>query len=495
MDSISGISIYDDQPAIEDREITGTSLEGRGIAETGAPRSVSAPVETTADSVISTEDSTSISDEAQEERTRRSGQPGAGAKAADPGTNEIRPDMAAPASAPAEGKAPASKVGEAATADKKKEYYEKYAADLGGSIGGDGKRKPLNDEQKKILAEGLSRYDSSVLDKLKEMGIKFDIYDTKNPPPGGYPKGSILDDSGTWEDNKAGYYARDSKTVCLRQDSFEGGMKEDTLNTISHETAHGVDDLLEADQPSGGYMGNEMMSFKDETLKMLYAAYNQRCDTYENDASSQAGTGLAGIGGIQDGKGAVNESKNPNWSSYARTNESEYFAEGMMKYTAGKDSREAFKNADPDLYGFVEKKMDQAKDPMPEYKEPPPPPPPTPEQAKKFREMFSLPSEVSDALISGNVKEMKEIMSDFPDYLKQGSFGGIHPLYAAAIGEKPKEMLTFLVGQGLDVNAKCMGDKTVLELVREAGRKDVEEILKSLGAKDSKDAQSGAKDR
>ncbi len=157
-----------------------------------------------------------------------------------------------------------------------------------------------------------------------------------------------------WEDNKAAYYAREDKTVCLRQDSFEDKRKDDTLNTITHETAHAVDDLLEADRPSEGAPVADMMSFNDETLKKLYESYNERCN---NHAKVSMGGFFGGADGMQGGRGTGEQVKNPQWSDYARTNESEYFAEGMMKFTAGGEAREGFKKADPGLYDFVEKKM------------------------------------------------------------------------------------------------------------------------------------------
>ncbi|MDQ7822276.1 MAG: hypothetical protein RDV48_05730 [Candidatus Eremiobacteraeota bacterium] len=471
MDSISGYSSYNYQPAMESGNIDSEIDPGE-----------SSPSEDTSEGApASTADNAGISEEAREEKSKPSGQSGAKDILSWFGDSGDKKDMADEKSNPAEGKAPAAKKEDGATAKKDMEFYEKMASELGHSVGGDGKQKPLSDDQKRILAEGLSRYDSGVLDKLKQIGMKFDIFDTKNPPPGGFPKGSVLDDTSKWEDNKAGYYSKDSKTICLRQDSFEGGMKEDTLNTITHETAHAVDDLLEADYPSKESPTSEFMSFKDETLKSLYNSYNERCDNYSREGISRIGFPSATAGDAQGGSLAGEQKENPQWSGYARTNESEYFAEGMMKYTAGGEAKEGFKKADPDLYAFVEKKMDQAKGPLPEYKAPPPP---TPEQARKMREAFSLPSEVSGALLTGNMEETKKILGEFPDYLKQGSFGGIHPLYAAAFGEKPKEMLAFLAGQGMDINAKAMGGRTVLEMAQEAGRKEVVEILRSLGAKD-----------
>jgi hypothetical protein len=377
---------------------------------------------------------------------------------APPGSSTVDPPSSLQAVSTGENRTRAAGSGTAKATGRDMEYYNKTAAEMGHTVGADGKQAALSGEQRNILAAGLSRYDPAVLDRLKEMGLKINIYDHTKAPEGGFPNGGpdgFLGEKNTWKENVAGYYERDSKTLCLRRDSFSKGMNNDSLNTITHETGHAIDDMLEADYPGSGR--GDLMSFKDKKLDGLYNKYMERTATPHPGAND------------------------PLWSDYARTSSSEYFAEGTMKYVAGGKDRESLKKADPGLFSYVQQKLDRARGPLPEYKAPPPP---TAAESRKFREMYTLPGDFTGAMLTGNKEEAKKLVAEFPDFLKKGpAFGGLSPVTAAMMGEKPKEMLEFLIASGADINAKDANGQTTLQVLQEAGRNDLVQILRAHGAR------------
>ncbi|GEM_PF-1452937 len=340
-------------------------------------------------------------------------------------------------------------------------YFENLAQTLGHSVGPDGKEMPLTDEQKLTLAKGLSRFDRKALERLKEMGMKINIYDHKNPPPEGFP-GGPLDDKSTWEANKAGYYQRDKKLICLRADRVNKDSPEDQIGTITHEIGHAVDDLLEADEPSGSLLSTNLLTFDDKRIKDLYDKYMER--------SKELSFG----------------SLNPVWSDYAMKNEQEYFAEGVRMYTAGGKDMEILKTKDPELYKYVEEKLSKAESPLPEYKPPEfKPIEMTEADIESFRKRFAVPQNISEAILTGNVESLKELITKYPDMVKQGIMGELTPMHVVVNGGiHSKEIVELLIGAGADINAKDSAGNTPLKLATMSGETEIAEILKAHGAKE-----------
>jgi len=216
-----------------------------------------------------------------------------------------------------EGPAEASSVGSV-----NPRYYD-IAAQMGRSIDSRGREVPLDREQLSILAASLSTYDLSTLKNLQQEGLRIRLYDTENPPAGGYPGGAS-----SWESSTLGTYRGNEKLISLRQKDFRGGLTGDVQDVVHHEMGHAVDDMLYADTANG----REMATEHDPYMKQLYQNYLERTDSNQ---------------GYQ-------------WSKYARTNVKEYFADGVEFYMGSPEKREALRQKDPALYAQVENMLGRA---------------------------------------------------------------------------------------------------------------------------------------
>jgi hypothetical protein len=209
--------------------------------------------------------------------------------------------------------------------DPKMAKFEELAGRIGSSIGADGKSAPLTSEQRYLLAGALSRFDPATVRNLIDSGITIKLVDENNPPKGGYPGGRD-----TWVEGGQGYYTLKDKTIVLKQSDFAQGGNIIVVDTIHHELTHAIDDML---QPDTASQVNDF-SEKDPRINALFKEYTKR---------------------IEDDPGAA-------WSRYAATNVQEYLAEGVMKYLGGDRAKAMLKEADPNLYAYVEKVLAKSTD-------------------------------------------------------------------------------------------------------------------------------------
>ncbi|MGV8118775.1 MAG: zinc-dependent peptidase [Candidatus Xenobiia bacterium LiM19] len=202
------------------------------------------------------------------------------------------------------------------------QYYN-IASQMGRNIDANGREVPLSREQQTILAASLSKYDLSTLQNLQQEGLRIRLYDSENPPAGGYPGGQP-----EWDRNTLGLYRGNEKLLALRQKDFQRGLTSGVQDVVHHEVAHAVDDMLYPDSARG----REMSTENDPYMRQLYSNYKNRT------ASNQ---------GYQ-------------WSNYAKTNVKEYFADGVEFYMGGPEKRETLRQKDPELYAQVEQMLGRA---------------------------------------------------------------------------------------------------------------------------------------
>ncbi|MHC9543428.1 MAG: zinc-dependent peptidase [Vulcanimicrobiota bacterium] len=202
------------------------------------------------------------------------------------------------------------------------QYYN-IASQMGRNVDASGREVPLSREQQTILAASLSKYDLSTLQSLQQEGLRIRLYDSENPPAGGYPGGQS-----EWDRNTLGLYRGNEKLLALRQKDFQRGLTNEVQDVVHHEVAHAVDDMLYPDSARG----REMSTENDPYMRQLYSNYKNRT------ASNQ---------GYQ-------------WSNYAKTNVKEYFADGVEFYMGGPEKRETLRQKDPELYAQVEQMLGRA---------------------------------------------------------------------------------------------------------------------------------------
>jgi hypothetical protein len=351
-----------------------------------------------------------------------------------------RETRAGTASAPAAGTA-------APSADPALAPYERLAAVMGRNVDSKGKQTPLTKEQKHILGTALSGFDSATVENMNRLGVKIRIYDPEKPPPGGFPGQE------KWNTQPGGrtlaFYNSPSKTVCFRQDSFTQGIDEGELGTMRHEFGHVVDDMLAADNPADKTYAKNM-SISEKRLGSAYKDYMERADT----------------------PSALSD--DPSWRDNAYRGDFEYWAEGVRLYTGSDEEKQKLKEAEPDLYALVEEKLGQSKGPLPKF-EPEKPRPLTQEEIKAAQNFFA-PMKFNEAIFSGNMKEMKELMGQYPDLVKGGGMpAGIPPIQAAVITPKNSlESVKYLISAGAD-------PREALKYAREAGKKDIVAYLRTIG--------------
>jgi len=202
------------------------------------------------------------------------------------------------------------------------QYYN-IASQMGRNIDAYGREAPLTREQQTILAASLSKYDLSTLQSLQQEGLRIRLYDSDNPPVGGYPGGNS-----TWDRNTLGLYRGNEKLLALRQKDFQRGLTDEVQDVVHHEVAHAVDDMLYPDSARG----REMSTEHDPYMRQLYSKYKSRT--------------------------ALNQGYQ--WSSYAKTNVKEYFAEGVEFFMGSPEKRETLRQKDPELYAQVEHMLSRA---------------------------------------------------------------------------------------------------------------------------------------
>ncbi len=352
-----------------------------------------------------------------------------------------RETRAGAASAPAAGAT-------ASTTDPALAPYENLAAVMGRNVDSKGKQTPLTKEQKQILGTALSRFDPATVENMKELGVKIRIYDPEKPPPGGFP-GKEKWNTQPLERTLA-FYNSPSKTVCFRKDSFAKGLDESELGTMRHEFGHVADDMLAADNPADKMFANQM-SISETRLESAYQNYMERTDTpsvLSDDTS---------------------------WRDNAYRGNFEYWAEGVRLYTGSDEEKQKLKEAEPDLYALVEEKLGQTKGPLPKFV--PDTPRPLTEEDIKAAQHFFAPMKFNEAVFSGNMQEMKELIGQYPDLVKGGGgmLGGMPPIQAAVITPKNSlETVKFLISVGADPNE-------ALKYAREAGKKDIVAYLCTIG--------------
>ncbi|MDQ7825702.1 MAG: zinc-dependent peptidase [Candidatus Eremiobacteraeota bacterium] len=198
-------------------------------------------------------------------------------------------------------------------------YCMQLAQRIGRTVGPDGREMALSPEQCKILATSLSHYDQGTLQNLESDGMHIKLYDTNNPPPGGYPGGRT-----EWDSGLLGYRVRKDKVICLRQQDFQYGNHQKGMDVAHHEIAHAVDDMLYPDVGEG-----RMATDNDAYLKNLYSNYLSRTDS----------------------------NNSLEWSNYAKKNQREYFAEGVERYLGGDKTKDELRQKDPALFAYVEKAL------------------------------------------------------------------------------------------------------------------------------------------
>ena len=130
-----------------------------------------------------------------------------------------------------------------------------------------------------------------------------------------------------------GFYDMNKKVVYLRDSATKDA---DAGHVIRHEVGHAVDDVRSRDNSLldnvanvfkdvfGGEQRGGLQSQNNEEFKNLFADYKNRTK------------GLRKEGGQL-------------WSSYARINAHEYYAEGMAFYNQGESGRRKLQKADPKL--------------------------------------------------------------------------------------------------------------------------------------------------
>ncbi len=215
-----------------------------------------------------------------------------------------------------------SLIGTSSTGTINPQYYN-IAAQMGRSVDSSGREVPLNREQHAILAASLSKYDVSTLQNLQQEGLRIRLYDSETTPAGGYPGGQS-----EWDRSTLGFYRGNEKLLALRQKDFRNGLTNGVQDVVHHEVAHAVDDMLFPDSASG----REMSTEHDPYMRQLYSNYKNR---------------TASNSGYQ-------------WSSYAKTNVKEYFADGVEFYMGGSSKREMLRQKDPELYAAVEQMLGRA---------------------------------------------------------------------------------------------------------------------------------------
>ncbi|MBI3924199.1 MAG: hypothetical protein HY319_01535 [Armatimonadetes bacterium] len=177
----------------------------------------------------------------------------------------------------------------------------------------------FNDQEVQLLQRDGVRLEV----RSKEHFQRHDRWFSFNPAAvmGGYVK--KLGD----EFQSGGYYSSGSKRVVLREGNVTPG-------TVHHELGHALDDA-QAGDPNWlvgrynylwGGKRNPYGSDSDEKLRKLHADYVART-------------------GSKDDPGI--------WSSYARTNVTEYYAEAREAWL-NPDSRAQLKQKDPELYRYLE---------------------------------------------------------------------------------------------------------------------------------------------
>jgi len=194
------------------------------------------------------------------------------------------------------------------------------------SLDGDGKERPLMPDEQRSLASALSAFDPAILHNLEQSGLKVRVVDTGHPPPGGYP-GQVMQ----WPPNGLGYYNYNHKTLVLRRQDLREGGSQEGRDTVHHEVAHAVDDML---SPARDGRPDDATN-NDPRVQRMFGAYLERV---RRDHSAQ-------------------------WSDYAATDPHEYYAEGVYMATGGERTRETLRTRDPDLAAYVAETLERAKSP------------------------------------------------------------------------------------------------------------------------------------
>jgi hypothetical protein len=210
-------------------------------------------------------------------------------------------------------------------ADPNMARFDAIADRMGQNMGPNGEPRRLTDEQRYQLGADLSRFDPATLQNLDQNGVKIKIYDHENPPPGGYPGGRA-----EWKKNSGGYYVYNDKSIVLKQSNFRNGGNIRSTDITHHELGHAVDDLLAPDNAQGPQLATD----QDPYLQNIYQQYKTRAEA----------------------------DKSQEWSAYGTTSPQEYFAEGVSEYLGGDKAKQMLKEKDPQLFAYVDQKMNQSKD-------------------------------------------------------------------------------------------------------------------------------------
>jgi len=198
---------------------------------------------------------------------------------------------------------------------------------MGSSVDGEGNVTELTNDRQYLLGQSLTSFSPDVLEKLKNAGVQYMIFDENDAPPGRLPNGDSQ-----WPAGAGAFYTRNNNIVSIKGSDLENGGSALANYIIHHETGHALDDLLVNDAFNMfNPQGTSFNMFTDS------AQGHQDVGTLYNNY----------LEGTKDGTQQT-------WSSYAKTNVHEYFAEGVAMYVGSPSQQEQLRRQDPDLFSYID---------------------------------------------------------------------------------------------------------------------------------------------
>ncbi|MBI2267358.1 MAG: hypothetical protein HYU64_19695 [Armatimonadetes bacterium] len=180
----------------------------------------------------------------------------------------------------------------------------------------DGSARSLNQQEYGALSQGLQALPSQLLQMMQNEGVRFAVVDPWNVPSTGLPGGYQSFPTLAGGSFAGGYYDNISKTLVLRNDYL-------VPDIIMHESGHVLDDLLVPDNGYNSWGGQPLqLTDVDQSLQNMFSGY------------------LSGY-------------PSQTWSSYARNNVREYFAEAVTMFLKDAGSRNTLAQSDPSIYRYL----------------------------------------------------------------------------------------------------------------------------------------------
>jgi hypothetical protein len=225
----------------------------------------------------------------------------------------------------------------AAAAKKEWEQKQQIVGDMAGNA---------TPKQKQMISMGLMGWKNDELKKLKDGGVKIDVL--KKDDFLAYDKQVKQGSANKLKEEALGYYNGGNKKLVLREDDLSS-------RVVSHEMGHALDDMR---APDAAKSKNPIAAVGRGLEKLGTKALNAAGIETAKENPVKWDSGNPEFKKLYDGymkrTDGMDKEGGQLWSAYGRTNEREYFAEGM-EFFKNPFKKEELKKNDPALFAYLSK--------------------------------------------------------------------------------------------------------------------------------------------